>query len=321
MSLRIGFLLVALVLLAPASLPAAAFEDNDLHAIVPVACGEEHAAVALAMEPEPAEALAYSSSRATAERELAALEAYEPLPPVAENAAPKPRFHWTPALLQAGEYLLIQHVTIFGMLHNRYGFSFGEFWPSPFWQNYVESVQGLRGWDDGDPFIDNYIGHPMQGAITGYIQIHNDDRGKRQRFGKSGDYWRSRMKAVAFATAYSTFFELGPLGEAGIENLGRDLKTRPCRNGTAMCPYSELAWVDLVITPTGGLGWLVMEDALDRYVLEKLDRKNGFVRGLARIVLNPSRTFANLLRIKAPWYRDRDEAQRMALASSASAGR
>jgi hypothetical protein len=255
--------------------------------------------------PEPVQVSAndYSSSRDLAS--YAAAAGPVPALPVEANSGPPPRFHWTPALLEAGQYMLMQHIAIFAMDTSKYGLY--SWWPDPFWQNYVESVEGLHGWDDGDPFIDNYIGHPVQGAITGFIQIQNDDRGKQSRFGKSGDYWRSRMKATAFATAYSTFFELGPLGEAGVENLGRMQRFRPCQGGTATCRYSEMAWVDLVITPVGGLGWLLMEDALDRFVIEKADRKHGLVRGAARSLLNPARSFANMLRFKAPWHRDRDE--------------
>lgn len=238
---------------------------------------------------------------------------------VGGETAPPPRFHWTPALLQAGEYLLIQHVAIFYMDSSKYDLSLARWWPNPFWPRYVKSVQGLYGWDDGDPFLDNYVGHPLQGAITSYIQIQNDDRGKRLRFGESADYWRSRLKALAFNATYSTMFELSPIGEAGIENLGMKRRSRLCQGGTERCRYSEMAWVDLVMTPAGGFGWLLMEDALDRYVAEAVERKtqNGFLRGVTRVAVNPGRAFANLLRVKTPWYRDRDAEVRVAFGDPA----
>ena len=34
---------------------------------------------------------------------------------------------------------------------------------------YTSSVTNLHGWADGDPFIVNYVGHPMQGAVAGRI--------------------------------------------------------------------------------------------------------------------------------------------------------
>ena len=32
----------------------------------------------------------------------------------------------------------------------------------------------MSGWNDGNPVITNYVGHPMMGAITGFVQIQND---------------------------------------------------------------------------------------------------------------------------------------------------
>jgi predicted polyphosphate/ATP-dependent NAD kinase len=64
--------------------------------------------------------------------------------------------------------------------------------------------------------------------------------------------------------------------------------------------------VDIVMTPTAGLGLLVAEDALDRYVVERIERRTDsrYARILSRMALNPTRTAANLLRFKKPWHRD-----------------
>src|SRR4051812_11469178 len=35
-----------------------------------------------------------------------------------------------------------------------------------FFGGYVDSLTNLHGWGDGDPFIVNYVGHPLQGAIS-----------------------------------------------------------------------------------------------------------------------------------------------------------
>jgi len=63
---------------------------------------------------------------------------------------------------------------------------------------------------------------------------------------------------------------------------------------------------DLVVTPLGGLGLTVLEDAVDRFVISRLESSGA---GLAsqrflRVTLNPQRTLANLLRFKLPWHRD-----------------
>ena len=97
--------------------------------------------------------------------------------------------------------------------------------------------KSFHGWSDGNHFFVNYVGHPLQGAVTGFILIHNDPKGKDLRFGRQRAYWVSRAKAMGYAAAYSLYWELGfPLSEAAIGNLGPD--GRP-----------GLAAVDLVITP------------------------------------------------------------------------
>jgi hypothetical protein len=167
----------------------------------------------------------------------------------------------------------------------------------PFFKDYFRSVRNLRGWGDGDPFIANYIGHPMQGAVAGYIQIQNDPKGRGQEFAMRKAYWNSRLKAAGFAILFSTQWELGPLSEASLGNIG----LKPFENS-----QHPMAWVDLVITPTLGTAWLVGEDMLDRFVIRKLENKiaNRLLRVLIRSFLNPSRTMANMLRFEYPWHRD-----------------
>jgi hypothetical protein len=92
----------------------------------------------------------------------------------------------------------------------------------PFWHDYVASVRqfNMRRWDDGDEFLVNYVGHPMQGAVSGFIEIQNDPTGREQEIGANRAYWMSRFKAFLWAAAYSTHSEISPLGEAGIGNEG-----------------------------------------------------------------------------------------------------
>jgi hypothetical protein len=63
------------------------------------------------------------------------------------------------------------------------------------------------------------------------------------------------------------------------------------------------------VTPVLGLAWQTTEDAMDRLVVEPLERrfKNRLVRLALRSGLNPSRSFSNGLRFKVPWYRDTRE--------------
>lgn len=167
----------------------------------------------------------------------------------------------------------------------------------PFFKDYFNSIKGLRGWGDGDPFLTNYIGHGMMGAVTGYMWLNNDPKSKKSDQEFNREYFKHRLRAMTFSAVYSTQFELGIISEASLGNVGLVPGTKTA---------STMAYTDLVVTPTVGTLWLIGEDALDRYVVRPLESKtsNCFARLMLRSWLNPSRSFANLLRGKWFWYRD-----------------
>jgi hypothetical protein len=168
----------------------------------------------------------------------------------------------------------------------------------PFFKDYFRSVAGLGGWGDGGKFFTNYVAHPMEGSVYGFIQVQNDPKGKRQKFGRSKDYWISRLKAMGWSALCSAQFELGPLSQAAIGNVG--LHTDHSGKNKR-----KMAYVDLVVTPTVGTAFLVGEDALDRYFLRRYDKmKNRILRNTIRTLLNPMRSSANIFRFKLPWHRD-----------------
>ncbi len=209
--------------------------------------------------------------------------------PVVKPAAsvpPSQKFRWGPALRQSLLFLGVEHGFRMTQLYTRKRLA------GPFFQDWFDSITEVSGWNDNDAFSANYIGHPMQGAAAGYIQVQNDPKGIHQEFGGSPEYWKSRMRALAWSAAYSVQFELGPISEASIGNVGQ-------KRGTGGA-------VDLVVTPVAGLGWMVTEDALDKYVIQRVEQKSQSrnLRALTRSLLNPSRSFANLLRRKPPWHRD-----------------
>jgi hypothetical protein len=183
----------------------------------------------------------------------------------------------------------------------------------PFWHDYVASIHqfNMRRWNDGDDFLVNYVGHPMQGAVSGFIEIQNDPTGRVQEISATQAYWMSRFKAFLWATAYSTHSEISPLGEAGIGNEGGwtypiHCKTRCTEPGTYQKYTNNTGWVDFIITPTVGTLWLIAEDTLDRFVSDRVQGGNRS-RNLPKVLrggLNPSRTMANAMRFKSPWYRD-----------------
>ncbi len=195
-------------------------------------------------------------------------------------------FRWGPAIRQSLIFLGVQHG--YGLTQPKTRSAL----KGKFFKDYVDSLKGFRGWDDGGKVFTNYIAHPMQGSFTGFIQIQNDPKGMKQRFGKSKEYWHSRMKALAWSAAWSTQWEIGPISQSSIGNVGL---------------YGKQGYVDLVITPTVGIAWLVTEDALDRYLIESIERRtrNFYITIFSRMLFNPTRTMANLIRFKEPWYRDR----------------
>lgn len=209
------------------------------------------------------------------------------MPVISTTTQPeKDRLQWGPALQQSYRFLVLEtgfRVAFQEKTRRELG--------GPFFRDYGDSIAGLHGWGDGDSVLTNYVGHPMQGAISGYIQIQNHPVARQQEFGASEIYWRSRLNAMLWSAAYSTSFELGPLSEASIGNVGM-------RRGTS-------GYVDHVITPTGGFGMIIGEDAVDRYLIRKWeDSKSDNWRRFLRVAFNPSRSLANVMRGKMPWFRD-----------------
>jgi hypothetical protein len=161
----------------------------------------------------------------------------------------------------------------------------------PFFSDYVHSVRVPKQWEDTDAWYVNYIGHPIHGAAAGYNWLDHGPDGA-VRFGRTPRYWSAKGRATAWAAAYSLQFEIGPLSEASIGNVGM----RPETTG----------WVDHVVTPVGALGLMVAEDALDRYFVEWVEARvrNRVLRASLRIIFNPARAMSNGAAGRAPWHRD-----------------
>jgi len=195
-------------------------------------------------------------------------------------------FRWGAALGQSFLFLSIEHSLRLTQPKTRSEVE------GQFLKDYWTCIQGIRGWGDGDGVLTNYVAHPMHGGVASFIQIQNDPDGIRREFGRDRGYWRSRFKAMGWAAAYSTQFEIGPISEATIGHAGK-------KKGTA-------GYTDLVVTPVGGFGMAVLEDAVDRFVIRKLESDGPSVglQCFLRIALNPQRSLANLLRFKRPWHRD-----------------
>src|SRR2546430_4713236 len=165
----------------------------------------------------------------------------------------------------------------------------------PFFKDYWRSIKGSLKWKwkDGDDFFVNYVRHPAEGATFAFIIRQNDPNSiDPTSCGFSKEYFKQTLKTVIFSAIGSTLFEIGPISEASIGNVGY---------------LKQSGLVDFVVTPTVGVAFMIGEDLLDDYVIKNLERKihNKIFLATMRVVLNPTRSFANALAFKKPWYRKR----------------
>lgn len=184
---------------------------------------------------------------------------------------------------------------------------------APYWHNYIQSLQqwNMRRWWDGDDFLVDDIGHPMQGGVSSFIEIQNSPRQRDLRIGLYKEYWRSRFLGMMWATVFSTQQKIGPLGEAALGSDGGITYPLncpyPCPTYKPGQPYTNnTGWTDFIITPTVGTVWVLLEDFLDLEVSDRI--QNGHPDALfpkiVRGAINPCRTMANTMRWRKPWYRD-----------------
>ena len=133
----------------------------------------------------------------------------------------------------------------------------------PFWRDYVHSVTRLQEgfWDGDRPWTWNLVVHPVMGGLS-YHQART--RGASQK------------EAFLWTAAYSTHFELGVLGQAGLGN-------------------NRVSPVDLLVTPIAGALWAEFEEWIERRYFDG--------RGASRLLrsLLPAHALGNLLRGRAPW--------------------
>ena len=186
----------------------------------------------------------------------------------------------------------------------------------PFWHDYMASVKQWNWgrWNDGDNFLVAYIGHPLQGSITEFIEIQNSPRNRDYRINDGKAYWKSRLQSFYWATAFSFDQKLGPLGETAIGNEGAYNYVNGCSyycsayfaDPSKYKVTNNTGWVKLVTTPVVGTLWTVVEDAVDHFISDRVqgDRIHRVFPKILRGSLNPSRTAANILRWRVPWYRD-----------------
>jgi hypothetical protein len=255
--------------------------------------------------------------------------AFDDAPSAASSQPEKEGFHWGRALTESLTFLLIEQAyvvhTDFRWVVSENGIPFNHYW-----RDYKQSLSEWTqsGWDDGDPNWFGYVGHPIQGALTGFIQIQNDPKSERLEFSRTKAYWKSRLKAALWNTVYSTQWNLGPLSEVTVEKYGTKDRAPWNSNGSYPCNtnhcYTGVGQIDIVMTPLGGTGWLIGEDFLDKKVVRRIENStdNRFLIDTVRVALNPIRSGAAMLHGKHPWYRasrENDEAMNFSAAQKAAA--
>jgi hypothetical protein len=225
----------------------------------------------------------------------------------------KEGFHWGRALFESFTFLVIEQAYV---VHDDYrwvvyenGVPFNHYW-----RDYKQSLHTWlnSGWNDGDALMYGYVGHPIQGALTSFIQIQNDPQGDGLEFSNTKAYWHSRLRATLWNAVYSTQWNIGPLSEMTVEKYGTKVRSPWNPNGTWPCTekhcYTGVGQIDLVMTPVGGFVWMLTEDLLDKNIARRVESetRNHFLIDFTRCALNPIRGGASILHGRAPWYRARD---------------
>ena len=181
----------------------------------------------------------------------------------------------------------------------------------PFFHDWFASYGGydMHRWGDGDDFIVNDVGHPLEGGVFGRIFLIHDPK-SQVVIGKNRRYWISRLKAMGWAAAWSTQLEIGPISETDFGNQGGYTYVPGC--GLALSclnnpkyhkpPTNNTGWTDFVVTPTVGTAWILGEDTIDKYIVSPIAVNHRIFGGrILRSALEPTRSFAAIFSGKFPW--------------------
>ena len=234
------------------------------------------------------------------------------------------RIHW--GSLLGEELLYISAKNAVRLYQNKTRRDLG----GPFFNDWGYILQHINidRWSDGGKWFTNNVGHPLDGSISAFIYRRNDDNTRNLRFDlHNREYRKGILKAFLIAALVSTESEIGPLSEATLGHVGlkagwwlrlpdgrlegpvpqdviklNELTKSPWwvrgNNGTGL--------TDFIITPFGGIAAMVGEDAVDKYVIERLERHihNRYLVATLRCFMNPTRSAANFFSFETPWNRD-----------------
>ena len=181
----------------------------------------------------------------------------------------------------------------------------------PFFHDWFASYAGynLHRWGDGDDFLVNYVGHPLQGAVTSRIYLQNDPR-SFVPISKNRNYWVPLGQSMIWSALWQVEWKVGPFSETSFGNSGGWLYVPDCGTDLSCLnnpkypkpPTNNTGLTDWVSTPLIGGAWVLAEDTLDRYVVVPIARNHRILGGrVLRACLEPSRDFAALFAGKLVW--------------------
>jgi hypothetical protein len=205
--------------------------------------------------------------------------------PVPHQKNPANNFQWKPALREYTQEIAIQHAWRFAHEPGTRDGTANGHW----FQDWIHSIGEVRGWQYAG-WHAGFVGHPLNGAIYGFIERQNDPLYRQVEWGDGRIYWKSVLRSLAFSAVASTQWTLGPVSEASLGNS--QLHATP-------------GFTPLVTTPTLGILVMMGEDLLDRYVIIPVENHtaNPWFILVMRSLGNPSRSFANLMAFKEGWDR------------------
>jgi hypothetical protein len=90
----------------------------------------------------------------------------------------------------------------------------------PFFKEWFASASTLCCWDDGDRMTTNYLFHPLLGSTTSFVFANNHRASQETPIAISRRYWKAKGAQGLYSFIYSLNYELGPLSEASIGNVG-----------------------------------------------------------------------------------------------------
>jgi hypothetical protein len=180
----------------------------------------------------------------------------------------------------------------------------------PFFRDWFNTVSAYHfdNWNDGGKIITSYAAHPAQGATAQAIFWQNNDRVRfaEQDF-RSPAYRKALLQAFAFATVDAVLWKMGPLSESSIGNVGLPVKwwDRDCKAIHIPC-VDRTGVSDMVMNEVGGTAMTIGFQWLDKHLQKRIESRvhSRVLINTTRMLTYPPQSLANIVRLRAPWFRD-----------------